>query len=70
MMPGMDGLLLSERLQDLRPNLRVLLMSGYAEDVVAHRGSLASGLAHIQKPFAPNELAAKVREILDSPARS
>jgi two-component system cell cycle sensor histidine kinase/response regulator CckA len=69
-MPGMDGHTLSQQLRDLRPNLRVILMSGYAEDVIAHRGSLASGLAYIQKPFRPEELTAKVREILDSPACS
>ena len=65
-MPGMDGRLLSERLRKSRPNLRVLLMSGYAEDVLADRGGHA-GLDYIQKPFAPGELAAKVREILDAP---
>ncbi|MBZ5583874.1 MAG: PAS domain S-box protein [Acidobacteriia bacterium] len=69
-MPGMDGFLLSEQLRDLRPNLRVLMMSGYADDVLAHRDALARGLACIQKPFGPHELAAKVREILDSPVRS
>ena len=66
-MPGMDGYLLSEQLRDLRPNLRTILMSGYAADLIAHRDALASGLAYIQKPFGPEELATKVRGVLDSP---
>ena len=65
-MPGMDGRTLSEQLRDLRPNLRVILMSGYAADLIAHRDALASGLAYIQKPFGPEELATKVRGVLDS----
>ena len=65
-MPGMDGRTLSEQLRDLRPNLRVILMSGYAEDLIAHRDALASSLAYIQKPFHPEELATKVRVVLDS----
>ena len=66
-MPGMDGRTLSEQLRDLRPNLRVILMSGYAGDLIAHGDTLASGLAYIQKPFVPEELATKVRGVLDSP---
>ena len=69
-MPGMDGRALSEQLRELRPDLRVILMSGYAEDVIAHRGAPASGSAYIQKPFIPDELAAKVREVLDAPVGS
>jgi CheY-like chemotaxis protein len=65
-MPGMDGRLLAERLRVFRPRLPVILMSGYAEDVIAQRGWLASGVAYMQKPFRPEELAAKVREMLDS----
>jgi len=65
-MPGMDGRTLSEQLRDLRPNLRVILMSGYAGDLIAHGDALASGLAYIQKPFRPEELATKVRGVLDS----
>ena len=66
-MPGMDGRTLSEQLRDLRPNLRVILMSGYAADLTTHRDAVDSGLAYIQKPFAPEELATKVRGVLDSP---
>jgi two-component system cell cycle sensor histidine kinase/response regulator CckA len=66
-MPGIDGHTLSEQLRESRPNLRVILMSGFAEDVIAQRDAVASGLAYIQKPFNPEELAATVRKILDSP---
>ena len=69
-MPGMDGRALSEQLRMLRPYLRVILMSGYAADVIAPRDAVASGLAYLQKPFNPEDLATKVREILDGPLRS
>jgi two-component system, cell cycle sensor histidine kinase and response regulator CckA len=63
-MPGLDGQALSEQLRESRPKLKVILMSGYSEDVIASRGALASNLVYIQKPFSPNDLAAKVREVL------
>jgi PAS domain S-box-containing protein len=66
-MPGMDGRTLSERLRESRPHLPVILMSGYAEDVISSRGGLSGGVAYVQKPFCPNGLAAKVRQMLDSP---
>ncbi len=65
-MPGMDGQALSERLRESHPRLPVILMSGYAEDVVAHRSKVAGGVAYLQKPFRPADLAAKVRAMLDS----
>jgi CheY-like chemotaxis protein len=65
-MPGMDGQALSERLREAHPQLPVILMSGYAEDVIARRSGIAAGVAYLQKPFRPDDLAAKVREMLDS----
>ena len=63
-MPGMNGKELSKLLLDLYPQLKVLLMSGYAENVIARRGVLDSEVAFIQKPFTSNSLAAKIRQLL------
>jgi len=63
-MPGMTGKELAERLTALRPETRVLYMSGYTSDVIAQRGLLSPGVLHIAKPFSPDALGAKVREIL------
>ena len=63
-MPHMTGKELAERLGPLRPEMKVLYMSGYAPDLIARRAPLDPGVAHIAKPFAPQALAAKVREVL------
>ena len=63
-MPGMNGRELSRLLLDQRPQLKVLVMSGYAESVIAHRGVLDSEFEFIQKPFSSDVLAAKVRQLL------
>jgi two-component system cell cycle sensor histidine kinase/response regulator CckA len=63
-LPGMNGKELSKRLKELRPDLKVLFISGYPADVIAHRGKLDPGVAYIAKPFSPDALAAKVREVL------
>jgi two-component system, cell cycle sensor histidine kinase and response regulator CckA len=63
-MPGISGKESSERLKEVRPNLKVLFMSGYTADVIAQRGILDRSVAFLHKPFSPVELAAKVREIL------
>ncbi len=64
-MPEMNGKLLYKQVVQLIPGLKVLYMSGYTENVIASRGVLDEGVNFIQKPFAPNSLAAKVREVLD-----
>jgi two-component system, cell cycle sensor histidine kinase and response regulator CckA len=61
---GMNGREVSERLKELYPNLRVLFISGYTADVIASHGVLEPGVALLPKPFSPNELAAKIREVL------
>jgi len=65
-MPGMSGRELADRLTADRPELRVLFMSGYTDDAVVRHGMLEPGLAYLQKPFCPDVLAEKVREVLDA----
>ena len=64
-MPKMGGRDLANQCTRLRPNLRVLFMSGYTGDAIAQRGVLEPGLHLIQKPFSPSSLACRIREILD-----
>ncbi|HWC73954.1 MAG TPA: PAS domain S-box protein [Gemmatimonadales bacterium] len=65
-MPGLSGRELADRLAGRRPGMRVLYMSGYPGDAVVQHGSLPVGSAFIQKPFSPDGLARKVRDVLDS----
>jgi DNA-binding response OmpR family regulator len=67
MMPGMNGRELAETLLAQHPSLRILFMSGYAENVLATSVGLVPGAAFLGKPFKPKALVAKVREVLDSP---
>jgi two-component system cell cycle sensor histidine kinase/response regulator CckA len=69
-MPGMSGRELWDRLKTLRPDSRVLFMSGYTDDAIARHGVLEPGIAFLQKPFTPFSLAQKVREVLDAPAKA
>lgn len=64
-MPGMNGKELKERLDTIKPGMKVLYMSGYTADVVAHRGILDENVNFLQKPFTPLTLARKVREVLN-----
>lgn len=66
-MPGVSGRELATHISTLRPGIRVLYMSGYTDNVIAHGGLLERGIAFLQKPFAPAVLAVKVREVLDTP---
>jgi PAS domain S-box-containing protein len=66
-MPGMSGRELAKQLTARYPNLRVLYMSGYTYNVIAHDGTLEEGISFLQKPFTPQVLAEKVREALDRP---
>ena len=63
-MPEMSGRDLMKRLNDLRPGIKCLFMSGYTANVIAHRGILDEGVNFLQKPFLMNDLAAKVREAM------
>ena len=65
MMPRMSGRELADRLTALRPELRVLYVSGYTDDAMLSSGSFPTGTAFLQKPFTLGSLLGKVREVLD-----
>ncbi len=64
-MPGSSGRELAKTLTGRYPNLRVLYMSGYTRNMIAQDGTLEEGISFLQKPFTPQVLAEKVREVLD-----
>jgi len=64
-MPEMNGRDLAGHLTALYPDIRLLFMSGYTANVIAHQGILDKGVAFIQKPFSMKDLAGKVRKVLD-----
>jgi PAS domain S-box-containing protein len=64
-MPAMNGRTLAERLRSARPEVKVLFISGYSENILDPIGPLDSTTAFLQKPFAPAALTEKVRELLD-----
>jgi len=64
-MPEMSGRTLAARVGNMRPDLRVLLMSGYAEDALEGWGLAGAGGAFLRKPFTPTVLTRKIREVLD-----
>jgi PAS domain S-box-containing protein len=65
-MPGMNGRELAQRVSEIRPNVKVLYMSGYTENVIGHNGTLDAGVRLLQKPFNLRDLKNKVREVLDA----
>jgi DNA-binding response OmpR family regulator len=65
-MPGMNGRELAQRISEIRPNVKVLYMSGYTENVIGHNGMLDAGVRLLQKPFNLRDLKSKVREVLDT----
>jgi PAS domain S-box-containing protein len=63
-MPGMNGREVAERFVQARPETKVLFMSGYTDDEVLRRGVSGAGAPFLQKPFTPDELATKLREVM------
>ena len=64
--PGLPGPVVAERLAGLQPGLRVLFMSGYDATSVVRRYVVEKGFALLKKPFTPDELTKKVRDVLES----
>jgi len=64
-MPEMNGRDLARQVQALDPEIKVLFMSGYTADTVAHHGVLDEGVRFLQKPFSIKDVAHKIRQALD-----
>jgi len=65
-MPEMNGRDLAKNILSLYPNIKRLFMSGYTANVIAHHGVLDAGVCFLQKPFSVQQMAAKVREALET----
>jgi CheY-like chemotaxis protein len=63
-MPGLSGITLAERFAETRKATPVLFMSGYADAAVVQREIIDAGRAFLQKPFAPERLLSRVREVM------
>ena len=68
-MPGGSGPEVADRVKERCPDVKILYMSGYTGTAMAHQGILKSGSPLLQKPYSPDALLQKVREVLDEPRR-
>jgi CheY-like chemotaxis protein len=66
-LPGLSGRLVAERLLMQYPGMKVLFISGYTDAIIVRHGVLEAGVHFLHKPFVPNDLAKKVRQVLDGP---
>jgi PAS domain S-box-containing protein len=64
-MPGMNGRQLADQLTAQRPDMKVLFTSGYTQEVIAHHGVLDADVDYLSKPYSPETLATRLREVLD-----
>ena len=64
-LPKMNGKELADKIKKLKPDIKIIFMSGYTDETIVHQGILEAGIEFIQKPFSPNKFAEKVRQILD-----
>jgi DNA-binding NtrC family response regulator len=64
-MPNMSGPKLANRILAEHPEMKVIFMSGYTDDAVVENGFIHPGSVFLQKPFSPDALKAKIRELLD-----
>ena len=64
-MPEISGRELANHIAEIRPEIKVLYMSGYTDNAIVYHGVLGEGMKFIQKPFTVDGLARKVREVLD-----
>jgi PAS domain S-box-containing protein len=69
-MPKMSGREFADQLLQLRPNTKLLYISGYADDVVLQNGISMQGMLYLQKPYSLKQLASKVQTLLTSPIRT
>jgi response regulator RpfG family c-di-GMP phosphodiesterase len=67
-MPTMGGREMANKLREVRPNSRLLFISGFTDDEVMHQGIIIPGSEYLQKPFSPVSLVAKIGEMLLEPA--
>ena len=64
-MPGINGRELGRRAQQIRPNIKILYMTGYSRNAVVHQGRLEEGVDLLEKPISQAKLALRIREMLD-----
>ncbi|MCL5021155.1 MAG: ATP-binding protein [Bacteroidetes bacterium] len=65
-MPNMNGRVLRDKVQSVRPAIKTVFISGYTADVIARRGVMEENVILLQKPFTPEDLARRIREVLNS----
>ncbi|WP_150290089.1 CHASE3 domain-containing protein [Sphingobium estronivorans] len=67
-MPGINGRVLADRARETRPGLKILYTTGYTRNAIVHNGMLDPGVSFLAKPFTLDQLAWKVRQVLDADA--